>query len=439
MARCLFILAMLACVACSGKGSTGDERRDAGAFDSDQPLKDGLAFDSKGRLDGAADADAARADAASGADAVVADFGALPGSWQPPVRLDAKDGAHLSLAYGRAGELWAFYNVSGAPSDVIGQLVCRRRPDAQASFGAEHAVYKDGRTAALHLTGNLVLAAVGQGDFVRIVESSDQGRSWQLRQSYLAGNNTAIFPAYLPSRFSPIPGGGLRLIYGFNHDSRIFGAHPQLWQATLSSAGVWDVAGSSVGRGSVTGLFQNGQTVVVLGSGGTFYSADSGASYTQRAKNAGYLERLDASGATQDEQGRLYLVRTYSYGAAPSKKLALAHSDDHGATWTTPQTLIEERNDHFFEPRVAVAGTTLIVAWLSRPHQPNTTQQIEWTVSQDRGQTWRPPQTLLSLSGAKTIAEGPSFLLTSDGARIALGYAVADSGSRKGVYLREFR
>lgn len=352
--------------------------------------------------------------------------------WGSATRLDSGGGACATLYYATNGNLRVFYSVTGA----VQRMVVRRRRRGEEVFGGETNVYNNARSVGIHDTGTGQLdLAVANASSAVVLLSTNEGATWVYQKNYANGNNTGIFPSYLPLFLTP-DGADLRMVYGYMYDTHVFGAHAQVYQV-LRTSGVWQAAGVYIDDGEPCGVFEDGDEVCVGTSDGILFSANNGASYFWTGATSAIPEQLKASDITQGADGFLYLLHSYSYGPMPTNQyLKFTWSTNHGATWRLPQTEIVWREEYMFAPHFTLDGDRMVVVWQYSPI-PNQHQHIQCRVSEDRGLTWGPVETIVSLTGSdEFLADGALDIASFDGT-ISLVYAVSDGGTRKGVYIME--
>jgi len=356
---------------------------------------------------------------------------ASPG-WQPAVRLDSTNGAYPTVSWAPKGDLRIFYNIPGSPD----RMVARQRPQAGAEFGSEVFVQNDGRAVAVHYgTGGTIDAAVATIASVVILQSPDDGASWLFKRTY-PGRASADLTGYLTPAFAE-DGAELRLAYGYQ-TSTLFGPLPETYQA-LRTGETWATSGTRVNTGEARGALEVADTVCVVASQGVLFSTNNGASFEVLGRTDPLPDQLMAADMAVGSSNRLYLLHSYSYGlAGQNQQLTFTHSDDLGATWQSPQMpIVTDSAQYMFAPRFAVDGQRIIVVW-QHVDVPNQHQFVRCVMSSDAGETWGPIETVVSLTGTETLEINGTLDIASQGGRAALVYAVRDSGSPAGVFLKEW-
>lgn len=355
--------------------------------------------------------------------------GGVGAGWSQPERVDENGGgAKPSIFYDPSGDLRIFYNVKGLPI----KLMSRKRPAGQNNFNAESFVYNNGYHIDLNYAGgNIIDAAISLGNVI-VLRSVDNGSTWSFVRTYSGGNNIGTFPNYNPLSLYE-DAGELRLVYTYEEDSFIFGSHGEIYSAVRTD-GVWGAA-KNIEGGIVRGVKETGNNVGIISSEGVYYSDDNGATYDLRGGGATIPTFLKASDSAVRSDGRMYLLRTYSYGLDPGQHISFSYSDDNGNTWSEQLIVVEANDDYYLDPKLIVEDNTLVAIWQNYV-SPNKKQELNMSYSVNNGTTWSVPETILSLSGDNEMEYFQSFDIASDGNNISVLYSVKDT-DRQGVYLIE--
>jgi len=360
---------------------------------------------------------------------------AAPGqaTWQSAVQLDPGNSGSSDVFYSPERDLRVFYNVD----DTIDKMYVRTRTQGQTDFDPQAFVYNDARAVGIHYAGGSTIdLAVATASSAIVLASTNSGRTWTWKKTYSA-RNTGTFPSYLPLCFTE-DGEDLRLIYSYQYDTGLFGAHAQVYTASRTS-GAWQANGTFLADGAVCGACENGDEVCIVHSGGVLYSTNNGLTYTSIGVTSYIPERLTADDMAVGPDGRIYLLRTYSYGMGPNDKhLSYTYSDDHGASWYAPQIVITSRQDYMFSPRLAVDSNRMVAVW-RHAVIPNQHQFIQCVISESGGAAWGPVETIVSVGETEKITSAAiAAAPTTDGRkRMSMVYDVDSGGTNRHVYLKE--
>jgi len=319
-----------------------------------------------------------------------------PYQWSTPERIDTGSiGTQPTISYSPAGDLRIFYNI-----DPPNEMVVRKRLNGQSVFGSEISVYPDARTAVVHYDSanpNTIDLAVETGSKAIILQSTDNGNSWNFIKDYWA---TISCSATQPLGFTE-DSNNLRLFYGYMGYSAVFGCQNKINYAQRIND-VWDTTGVTLGDGVVSGTYENGDSVLCFNSGRTIYkSVDNGLSFNtfNVGRTNGYTTDV-VSGS----DGRLYVLQEYTYGVGPNNHhLVYYYSDDQGATWSTEQPVVMNTKYYFFSTHFAVSGNKMVAIWVDAEPPDYTNRFLRCVVSEDKGVTWSPTQTIVSFESLSRL------------------------------------
>ncbi|MFH1621822.1 MAG: polymorphic toxin-type HINT domain-containing protein [Candidatus Omnitrophota bacterium] len=366
-----------------------------------------------------------------------------PYAWSTPERIDTGNiGTQPTLSYSPSGDLRIFYNILNPTTE---DMVVRARPYGQTAFGYEAFVYENARTAAVHydsIDPNTIDLAVETGSQAIILQSTDNGNTWNFIENYAA--TIGMCGATLPLGFTE-DGNNLRLFYGYMNYSGVMGCLYDINYAQRID-NIWDTHGAYFADGIMTVAHENADNVTLFKTAGLHHSTDNGDSFTFIRGVA--PEFLDSNDIAVDSNGRIYMLRTYSYGPEPSnKRLIYRYSDDDGTTWSEPQFIITS-SKYMFNPHFAVDGNNMVAVW-EHFEIPNQNQFVKCIVSEDRGSTWSPPQTIVSLDATRKIGNDYIGVYAPNGSpldiechngkfTVAYSVLVQNPGwDRDGVYITE--
>jgi hypothetical protein len=360
--------------------------------------------------------------------------------WREVVRLDSADGTQPTLSYAPNGDLRIFFNMGDETSN---HMIVRKRLGSEDVFGPDISVYDLAKTVAIHYdaTGKLDLA-VDKGDRVAVLQSLDNGDTWNFVKDYIATNNGHL--EALPLSFVEDSPSHLRLFYKFMDWHPLYGPFPRI-RYTQRTNDIWD-SSVSFADGQLHAAYENGDKVTVFQPGGIHHSIDNGVTFTFRRGNT-IPEYLDSNDFQVGPGGRLFILRTYDYGPEPNHQLVYRYSDDVGTTWSENQFIITNGSNYIRYPRFAIDGNKIVAAWTETEPPDYKDRILKCTISEDGGNTWSSEQTIVHLqSPMKFGVPPPTGFIGLDvecyGNKFSVAYSVLeDLGmyglNRYGAYLME--
>ncbi|MFC2154237.1 hypothetical protein ACFLRC_02005 [Candidatus Altiarchaeota archaeon] len=354
-------------------------------------------------------------------------------TWHDALRVDTVNGSRPALAYSPAGKLWVFYNKDEGGDDE--PLVVRIRNGSGSNFTDEveiESVQEVRKPSATFISEDEVWVSAESWIAVWAYETNDSGSDWDRVEGFSASN---YLPVYAGSAMT-IDEDDFHLFYTYSNTG--------VWTAEYLYRGyringTWDDSGTYIGHPSddVVGAFESGDEICVA-AGRLFRSDDDGDSFTQINNDLGIPDVLNSiTGADQGDDGIIYVIRTYSYGAGPiDQHLRIHNSSDYGATWSVLATFDDE--DYFYLPKIAVSGDTIGALWGRR--DLDDLINLSARFSFDGGATWTEEETVVSAPEGFTLGRNyfEEFKIDSHNNTFTIIYEHANGSTPEGVYIKEY-
>lgn len=329
-----------------------------------------------------------------------------------------------SVSYSPGGDLRIFYNDN---DDYIYTKVKKKNED---DFSLEQELYKNQKWgSALYDNGEIKEVALSGDSLIVILETKDNGESWDFVKSYSA-TETSFTSSWHPVYITGDSNNAL-VAFGYNKDTHLFGTYSEIF-VTKKTNGVWENSTKELGLGEPDAIYRYDNKIIIPSDRGIHYSDDNGENYRVIEDDNTIPELLRPTDITEDGN-RIYMVRNYSYGPIGNdQNLSFTYSDDQGATWIYPQIKIMTVGYYFKNTQIIAEDGNVLIAW----EKMGDADSLKAILSTDSGKNWGEVFDIVKLEDGDKMVGGEFKIINNDEA-IAIAYTVEKEGDKE-IYLVEY-